>query len=226
MDGMYVPTDSDAGDASLSTVVLPLLKGVLYRESGSTTWSSLLRLQARVRDYVSVLGLDLVLDESEGFAFLRSRPSDDEGAEKLPRLVARRPLTFRVSLLLALLRKRLAEFDATGADARLVLTRDEVAEMVRIFMPHDSNEAKALERVETDLNKITDLGFVRKLKPSQGGREPSWEVLRIVKSFVDAQWLSEFDARLAEYLEHAGGGSAGPAGLPDAADEEGPMDDD
>ena len=70
---------------------------------------------ARVRDYVTVLGLDLVLDEAEGYAFLRSRPNLDGDPEtSLPRLVARRPLSFPVSLLLALLRKKLAE--ATGGE--------------------------------------------------------------------------------------------------------------
>ena len=56
-----------------------------------------------------------MLDEAEGYAFLRARPhEEDDNAEKLPRLVARRPLSFPVSLLLALLRKKLAEFDAGG----------------------------------------------------------------------------------------------------------------
>ncbi len=68
-----------------------------------------------MRDYVAVLGLELVLDEAEGYAFLRSRPGRRrDAAPKLPRLVARRPLSFPVSLLLALLRKKLAEFDAGG----------------------------------------------------------------------------------------------------------------
>ena len=36
---------------------------------------------------------------------------------------------------------------------------------------------------------------------------------RILKAFVDAQWLSELDARLGEYLEHATGtGLAGGTG--------------
>ena len=84
---------------------------------------------------MTVLGLELALDESEGYAFLRARQeNEDEGVTKLPRLVARRPLTFPVSLLLALLRKKLAEFDAGGGDTRLVLTRDQLVELVRVFL--------------------------------------------------------------------------------------------
>jgi hypothetical protein len=55
-----------------------LLKGVLYQESDPALWSTLLELQARVRDYVAVLGLELMLDEAEGYAFLRSRPEAEE----------------------------------------------------------------------------------------------------------------------------------------------------
>lgn len=57
-----------------------------------------------------------------------------------PRLIARRPLSYPVSLMLALLRKRLAEADAGGGDARLVLSREEIAELMRVFLPDGTNE--------------------------------------------------------------------------------------
>jgi hypothetical protein len=180
----------------LPAVVIPLLKGVFYRDADAASWSALLNLQSRVRDYVAVLGLDLVLDEAEGYAFLRSRPeSDDQSAPKLPRLVARRPLSFPVSLLLVLLRKKLAEFDASGGDTRLILSRSEIIELIRVFLPDSSNETRIVDQVDAHLNKIADLGFVRRLR----GQENMIEVLRILKAFVDAQWLTEFDQRLAAY---------------------------
>jgi hypothetical protein len=193
--------------AELSAVVIPLLKGVLYREDDVPRWSALLNLQARVRDYVAVLGLELTLDESEGYAFLRSRADalEDESAAKAPRLIARRPLSFPVSLLLALLRKKLAEFDAGGSDTRLILPRDEIVEMIRVFLPQGSNEARVIDQVDAHLNRIADLGFVRRLR----GQEQMFEVQRIVKAFVDAQWLAQFDERLAAYRAHL-------AGAPDA----------
>ena len=190
----------------LTSLVVPLLKGVLYREDDAAQWAALLQLQARVRDYVSVLALELVVDEAEGFAFLRAQPQDLEGAAKLPRLVRRQPLSFQVSLLLALLRKKLAEFDASGGDTRLILTRSAVVELVRVFLPAGSNESRLIDQIETQLNKVIELGFVRRLKATSEGasartaQEPVYEVRRILKAFVDAQWLSDFDQRLAAYL--------------------------
>jgi len=106
--------------------------------------------------------------------------------------------------LLALLRKKLAEFDASGSDTRLILSRDAVVELVRVFLPAGSNESRLMDQVETHLNKIIDLGFVRRLKPQTGStgrttQEPVYEVRRILKAFVDAQWLADFDLRLAAY---------------------------
>jgi hypothetical protein len=205
--GQAQDAQTTAAGTELSTLVIGLLKGVIYREGDERLWGTLLNLQARVRDYVSVLSLELVLDEAEGYAFLKSRPdsSEDEGAAKLPRLVARRPLSFPVSLLLALLRKKLAEFDAGGADTRLVLSRDEIVELVRVFLPQSSNEARLIDQIETHINKVVELGFLRRLKASGGtagatsGGSASFEVRRILKAFVDAQWLADFDTRLAAY---------------------------
>lgn len=182
----------------LSSVVVPLLKGVLYQEENPGIWGVLLNLQASVRDYVAVLGLELMLDEAEGYAFLRSRQEvDEDGATDTPRLVARRQLSYSVSLLLALLRKKLAEFDAAGGDTRLILSRDEVVELIRIFLPAGSNEVKLIDQVDASLNKIAELGFIRRLR----GQGQMIEVRRIIKAFIDAQWLADFDQRLAEYRQ-------------------------
>ena len=207
MNGADINPGRSAGPTQeLSSVVVPLLKGVLYQEDNPGLWGSLLNLQAGVRDYVAVLGLELLLDEAEGYAFLRSRQDDaEDGAAAIPRLVSRRQLSYPVSLLLALLRKKLAEFDAGGGDTRLILSRDEVVELIRIFLPAGSNEVKLIDQVDATLNKIAELGFIRRLR----GQGQMIEVRRIIKAFVDAQWLADFDERLAEYRQHLAGAMKG-----------------
>jgi hypothetical protein len=183
---------------NLSLVLVTLMKGVTYRDSDEALWQALVQLSPRVRDHVGLLGLDLVLDEAEGHAYLRQRAAL-EGEPELPRLVPRRQLGYQVSLLLALLRKKLAELDAKSADTRLVLTRGEIIDMVRVFLPESANEVRTFERVESHINKIVELGFLRRLR----GREDAFEVQRILKAFVDAQWLGDFEERLAQYRAHA-----------------------
>lgn len=203
---MTASTHSNESHGSLSHVLVSLMKGVVYQENDPVLWQGLLNLQGHVRDHVAILGLQLVLDEPEGHAYLRQRPVA-EGEPELPRLVARRQLSYGVSLLLALLRKKLVEADAAGGNTRLVLRRDEVFELVRTFQPEGSNEARRVDRLDADLAKVVDLGFLRKLR----GEDEVFEVRRILKAFVDAQWLDTFEQRLAEYRAHMTTQSGGEA---------------
>jgi hypothetical protein len=184
-------------EPDLPFAVITLMKGVVYRDTHERAWKHLLQLQPRVRDYVEVLGLQVVIDEAEGYAFLRQRPSDEgeAEAEPVPKLIPRRPLSFHVSLLLALLRKKLAEFDAQGGDTRLMLTRDQIAEMLRVFLPATSNEARLIDKIDEHIGKVERLGFLRPAKNA----EQTYEVRRVLKAYIDGQWLADFDARLAEY---------------------------
>jgi hypothetical protein len=183
---------------ALSVVVVALMKGIADRESDPVLWQSLIGIQARVRDYVACLGLDLALDEAEGFAYLRQRPAE-EGAPELPRLVPRRQLGYQVSLMLALLRKKLAEFDATSGEARLILGRDDIVEMMRVFLAETANQVRLNDNIGANINRVVDMGFLRRLR----GTNDRFEVRRILKAFVDAQWLADFDQRLAAYQSHS-----------------------
>ena len=53
---------------TLAAVVIPLLKGVAYQEHDQLQWSRLVAIDAKVRDYVRVLDLELVLDEAVSWA--------------------------------------------------------------------------------------------------------------------------------------------------------------
>lgn len=189
--------------ANLSLVLVTLLKRVVYREGDPDVWQSLVELQGRAREHLAVLGLELVLDDSEGCAYLRQRRAG-EGEPELPRLVPRRQLSYPVSLLLALLRKKLAELDAAGAETRLILSRGDLVELVRVFLAESANEARFVDRIDAHINKIVDLGFLRRLR----GHDDRYEVQRILKAYVDAQWLSELDRRLEAYRLHAIAGGA------------------
>jgi hypothetical protein len=175
------------------------MRGVVDRDQSERIWLDVVRLQKPLRDHVAVLGLDLVIDEAEGYAYLRSAAEDPDNP--LPRLVPRHRLSFPVSLLLAVLRKALAEFDAGAGEGRLVVSRDRLVDELRTFRPATTNDAKLVDEVDRSIRKVVELGFLRPLP----GPTVAYEVRRILKAFVDAQWLGELDARLAEYAVLAAG---------------------
>lgn len=183
-----------SNEHAIATAIIRLMQGVVYRESDEDTWLTLERSGAGVRDHFATIGVDVVVDDAEGYAYLRSQPGED-GDEVLPRLVRRRALTYNVSLLLVLLRKRLVEFETTGGEGRLVLTTDQIVEMVRLFQAESTNDARVVDQAETTIKKAAELGFVRQLR----GQRDHWEVRRILKAYVDAQTLSDFAAKLREY---------------------------
>jgi hypothetical protein len=147
-----------------------------------------------VRDHFATIGVEVVVDDTEGYAYLRAR-SEVEGEEALPRLVRRRALTYNVSLLLVLLRKRLLEFETSGSEGRLVLTRDQIVEMLRVFLTDSPNEARTVDQADRTISKAVELGFLRQLR----GQRDHWEVRRILKAYVDAQTLSDFAGKLKQY---------------------------
>ncbi|MFD9124524.1 DUF4194 domain-containing protein [Kitasatospora sp. NPDC059571] len=181
---------------ALTVPVVHLLKnGVLYQSDAPAVWERILTQQAAIGDYLHVIGLDVVIDRAEGYAYIRQQDTEarDDGTT-VPRLVTRHRLSFPVSLMLVLLRGRLADNDAGSADPRLVLTRDDLVEMVRAFLPPRSNEAQLVDQIDAHTKKLVELKALRPTK--QTG---TYEVRRHLKALVDAQDLNDFNDLLASY---------------------------
>ncbi len=180
----------------MASAIIQLMRGVVYREDDEPTWTTLDRNPSGVRDHFATIGVDVIIDDAEGYAYLQTRLEAD-GEEPLPRLVHRRTLTYNLSLLL----KRLVEFETAGSEGKLVLSRDQIVEMLRLFLTESTNEARVVDQVDTTIRRAAELGFLRQLRP----RTDQWEVRRILKAYVDAQTLSDFADKLAEYAGAAPG---------------------
>lgn len=183
----------------ISPVIINLLKGIVFRNDQPQLWQDLLDLQAHVIDYLKVLDFELAIDDSEGYAWLTQRAANAEEKNPLPRLIARRPLSYPVSLLCVLLRKKIAESDASGAEVRVIVSREELMNAMRVFMPEKSNEAKIEEQMNATITKVIDLGFLRKLKTNT----EQLEIQRFLTGLVDAEWTASLNDKLKEYQEYA-----------------------
>jgi len=184
---------------NISPVIIHLLKGILFRNQHPQLWNDLLELQSQVLDYVKVIGLELEIDDVEGYAWLTQTMPDENEKDPLPRLIARRPLSYPISLLCVLLRKKMAEADSSGAETRVIVSRDELVNTMLVFMPEKSNEAQIAASINATINKVLDLGFLRKLKNDN----ENLEIQRIIIALVDADWAADFNEKLQTYKEHA-----------------------
>lgn len=180
----------------LSPVLIYLLKGVLYRDQHPLVWHDLEALEAKVVDYFKTIGMDLMVDEAEGFAYLKQAPLEDD--DGIPRLIQRRPLSYPVSILCVLLRKKVIEADAGGGGNRAVLTRDQIVEMMRVFSNQRTDEAFTEDQIEAHINKAVEFDLLKPLKSDL----PVYEVRPIIKALVDAEWLQNLDERIKAYQEY------------------------
>ena len=181
-------------EKQIAPVITYLLKGILYQEEKPELWNAFITYENAIQDYFKVIGLAVQLYKSEGFAYLITI-ENDASEKSLPSLITRRPLSYPVSLILVLLRRKMTEFETSSNEERLILEKEEVIDMDSAFFSSGSNEVKYQKKIDAYLQKINDLGFIRFLSD----KKDKIEVKRVLKAFVDAQWLSDFNTKLAKY---------------------------
>ncbi|MCL2659470.1 MAG: DUF4194 domain-containing protein [Acidobacteriaceae bacterium] len=109
-----------------------LFVGPVY--AGDTQiWETIRGEREYLARYFRQIGQELVVDEAEGYAFIRQMEPD--GEERVPRIGRRQVLGYAATVLLVCLREELARFDAAPGDStRLVLTRQQLRDMVAQFI--------------------------------------------------------------------------------------------
>ena len=170
-----------------------LMRGIIGKMRQPDLYETVLKNQSQLFDYLAKLGLILIVDEVEEYVYLRQ--VEDEA---IPRLVPRHPLSYPVSILLVLLRKNMGEYDAANGDSRFLLTRDEIVDKMKVFFQATTNEIKFIQKIDSYINAVEAMGFLRKLK----NKTDTYEVESVLRSFVNARWLQQFDERLQDYIEY------------------------
>lgn len=195
-------------NVELSNAYISLLKGVIIKENKEKIWDTILNYRNQIEDYFRQLGLTLKLYEEEGYCYLQQ--IEDDETDNLLKLVPKVSLSLHLSLLLVSLRKYMLESTANG-DEKIVISKEEIFIKMKNYLKETSNEIKQEKEITSYIKKVEDMKFIRKLKNSDN----KYEILRLLASFVDAQWLDDLDKRIIEYKEHIekGGGIEDEEGL-------------
>lgn len=173
-----------------SPLIVKLLQGIIY-EDDRKSWQELLSYQSQIRDYFGVIGIELHLNEQDGFAYI-SQPDEYEGS-KVPRLMRRIPLSYEITLLLVILREALEEFDVQNTDNRkLFLTNHDLKERIEVFFDDRTDRVKLLERFDTYINGVENLGFLKEVQvKASDDQTKTYEVMRIIKAKINNSKLEE-----------------------------------
>lgn len=179
-----------------ASLILKLLQGVVYYDDKQ--WEPLISYAAPVRRHFAAIGLELHLDEAEGYAYL-TQPDDEESSANLPRLVRRMPLTYNATLLCVLLRESLQQFDARSPDEpRHVLSRAQIQELMQFFFAEQTDMTRLERHIDSAIRQVENIGFLKKLNNEN---EELYEVRRIIKAKISADTLADIRDQLKGYVE-------------------------
>lgn len=186
-----------------SNVLIALLKGIVYNHQ-EEIWNTLIlpENERDVRNYFADIHLDVIIDKSEGYAYLKqqtdsSNETEDTEQESASKLIRKRQLTFHVSLLCILLRKYLIENDQNGESTKAILSREEIENQMKLYLKESSNEAINYKQIDNAIRKVENEGFLRRMKTEQ----EQYEVNRIIKAFVNADQINDLLERYKEYVK-------------------------
>jgi hypothetical protein len=179
-------------------VFIKLLRGPLeYMER--TSWEKLLQYKTELTIFVQQLGLSLVLDEEDGYAYLTHATSEEE-EETGVNWIHRRAFTYDESVMLVLLRDMMAEFEVGEVTSReLVRKRREIKEYAALFFKENASRVKFLKELDRLIDKAEENGFLDLIETNELPDEQKFRIRKIIKAKVDSEALDQFKQQLQEH---------------------------
>ena len=178
-------------------IFIRLLKGPV-EYSDRSAWEQLLQYQGELTRFLQQLGLQLVLEKEDGYAYLEQVRLDEE--DNVAGWVRRIQLGYEESILLVLLRDMMAEFEVGEATAReLIRKRREIKEYAELFFRENPSRVKFIRDLDRLIDRVEELGFLEKAETSELADEQKFRIKKIIKARVDNEVLENFKQQLSEH---------------------------
>lgn len=200
MDTQTLSADSLPPPVPWSAAAVRLLQGIVYHDDPGDGWERILAGLTPLSDYFARVGLMLVVNEEDGFAYLRQIDSEEFPPDypSLPKLFRSVRLSFEASLLCVLLREELRQFEEEiHSDGRCVITQASLLEIWQTLIPGETDTVRLNRTLGGQLRKLEELKFVRLFEKTP----PSWEVRRILKARLPLAELERLRADLEAELK-------------------------
>jgi hypothetical protein len=182
-----------------TSVFIKLLKGPIeYVEKSS--WEKLMQYKVELTTFLQQLGLSLVLDEQDGYAYVKHLQTEEE--ENPVTWIQRRSLTYEESVMLVLLREMMAEFEVGEATNReLIKKRREIKEYAELFFKENASRVKFLKEIDRLIDKAEENGFLDKTEQHDLADEQKFRIKKIIKAKVNSEELDLFYQQLQQIKE-------------------------
>lgn len=190
----------NANIAPFAKVAAKLLQGPIFDDQ-TETWQEIRQYEVELIKYFERIGIELVIDKRDGYAYLKQIELDDNGATV--GLVRRIPLTYELTLVCVLLREWMQESEKDNLDsAGLYITPKQFRERLEMFFKEKTNELKFVKELNKHLESCEKMGFLKLLfKSPNNSDEDRYEVKRIIKARITIEELLKFKQILEDEIK-------------------------
>ena len=184
-----------------ASVIIKLLQSVIY-DDDKKYWNDVLSHETSVRDYFFKIGIELILNRQDGFAYLKQMEFAEDDKTKPIQLIRKTPLTYEVSLLCALLREWLDESEVKMSGDKLFVTGRQVKERIDLFFKDKANRKRLLDKFDSLIKTVRDLGFLYlNNEDVLNSDNNQYEVKKIIKAKINNEKLEELKNKLKQHVE-------------------------
>ncbi len=186
--------------APFAAVVIKLLQGPVYADD-KNIWRELMGWQSAIQEYFGKIGIDLVINEQDGFARVLQPEADEHDENPLPRLMKKQTLNYEATLLAVILREGFEEFDIKSDGNKFYLTQKEIKERIELFYKEQTNKSKLWKDLSKPITSLLNIGILKLNREDIANKDNNkYEVKRIIKAFISNEKLEEIKNKLNNYV--------------------------
>ena len=181
-----------------SKAIVKLLKRTIDKDD--IVWEDILFYQTEIQEYISKIGLELIIKENDGYAFLKQFEIDNDN--NTIGIASRRQVGFETSIVLVILRQIIEEFESDPTDFKVTdkfITESELKEQISFFLPEKYNKVKFLKQLDNYIKNVIKLGYLK--ESGTNLNEKKYKIHKIIKEKVTLDTLNEFKENLKQYVE-------------------------
>lgn len=173
-----------------------LLQGVVYNDD--PYWKDILNNQVGIAEYLEKIGIELVVDQPDGYAYIIQILLDEDGSTV--GLVRRMPMTYEASLICIFLREKLDDFDiGDHLHNRCLVGHKQLKEDIELFFKEKPNYKKFMREIDKHIRKVEEYGFLKLRTAGEKDDKNIYEIKRIIKAKVSSDQIETFRKRMEEY---------------------------
>jgi hypothetical protein len=186
--------------APFAAVIIKLLQGPVYADD-KNIWRELLGWQSAIQEYFGKIGIELIINEQDGFARVMQPETDENDDNPLPRLMKKQTLNYEATLLAVILREGLEEFDVKSDGTKFYLTQKEIKERIELFSKEQTNKSKLWKDLSKPITSLLNIGILKLNREDAVNKDNNqYEIKRIIKAFISNDKLEEIKNKLSNYV--------------------------